>query len=188
MPTISAVRLPLKPCSVDDPAAATVRASVGSHRWNYTDVGTAKVRHGRAGRQRAEPARPGPRSAFSWVAVPMAISTSPGSITVVGRRVGAERRRPARRMASTRAPGGVAEVGVAERPARPPASRGHRELVEPELEAAVVHDDVEEVGDVGLGDQRRHAGAADGLRVHDPVGAGLERAAPRRSRPGPGRR
>ena len=49
---------------------------------------------------------------------------------------------------------------------------GHLDLLEPELERALVHHDVEELGDVGPEHERGHAGAADALRVHDAVGAG----------------
>ena len=52
--------------------------------------------------------------------------------------------------------------------------RRDADLLEAELEAAVVHHDVEELRDVRLKDERGHSCAADRLRVHDPVGAGSE--------------
>ena len=49
---------------------------------------------------------------------------------------------------------------------------GDLDLLEPELERALVHHDVEELGDVGLEHEGGHARTADALRVHDAVGTG----------------
>ena len=110
-------------------------------------------------------------SAPSCSAVPTLIRTSPASITSSGE--GLVTKAPSgRRMASTRAP--VRSRRWAERsvlPARGEAAR-HRQLLEPELERPVVHDDVDEVDHVGLGHERRHPVAAELLGVHHPVGAG----------------
>src|SRR5262245_53006939 len=49
---------------------------------------------------------------------------------------------------------------------------GDGDLLESELDAPVVHDDVDELGHVRLEDERCHPGAPDALRVHDAVGPG----------------
>ena len=48
----------------------------------------------------------------------------------------------------------------------------HHDLLEPELEAAVVHHHLEEIDDVRLESECRHPVATDALRVDDPVRAG----------------
>ncbi len=50
---------------------------------------------------------------------------------------------------------------------------GNRELLHAELERAFVHDDIDELGDVRPGDERRHPGGAELLWVHHAVGAGV---------------
>ena len=58
-----------------------------------------------------------------------------------------------------------------------PASREpspHRYLLQPELQAAVVHHDVEELHHVRLRRRRRDPLAADPLRVHHPGRAGAQ--------------
>ena len=80
----------------------------------------------------------------------MAISTSPGSIIVSGGGL-VDELPPASAIARHQRPGGVAQVRVAEgAPGPTGAGRSTVDLLEPELEAAVVHHDVEELGHVGL--------------------------------------
>ena len=104
--------------------------------------------------------------------MPMAMITCPARITVSG--AGLFVNVPSSsRSASTSAP--VRSRTCASRIDVPAIvdDGWHHELLEAELDVPLVHHDVEELGDVRLHDERGHPRAADALRVHDPVGAGV---------------
>src|SRR5947207_896889 len=82
--------------------------------------------------------------------------------------------------------GRVADVGVPQRPAGQRGARRQRHLLQPELQAPVMHHHVEELGHMGLEHEGGHAGAADALGVDHPVGAGLGQLGLRALDPGPG--
>ncbi len=122
-------------------------------------------------------------SAASWLDVPIAMSTWPGSIAVLA---------PGLVMNSTvriadredQRAGLIAHVGLADGDVGERGVRGDLELLEPQLHLTVVHHDVEELGHVGLHEERRHAGAADLLRIDDAVRRRHARASRRWSPPG----
>ena len=70
-------------------------------------------------------------------------------------------------------PGPVPHFEFVEGPSGERRAVPHRDLPEFRLEGAVVDDDVDEVGHVGLGGQAGHAEAADLVGVDHPVGANL---------------
>jgi hypothetical protein len=89
----------------------------------------------------------------------------------LGRRVGGEQA-VAIAHGEDEGAGAVPDVGI---PQAVPAElrRGrHRDLLQAELQAPVVHDHVEELGHVGLEHEGRHALPTEELRVDDPVGPG----------------
>ena len=100
---------------------------------------------------------------------------------------GLVKKEPSRpRIARTIAPVRCADVRVPDSRPDELGALGEPHVGQPELEAPVVHDDVHEVGHVGLEGECSHAGASDLLRVHHSIRSGLEQLALGRLHPGPG--
>ena len=104
--------------------------------------------------------------------VPTAISTWCGSIIDVGIGVRGEGAVDSSQRQDQHA-GSLAQVGLAQCLTGEWRTLGHVELLHAELERAFVHHDVDELGDVGPRDERRHAGRTELLRVDDAVGTGV---------------